>query len=254
MFFAASKILVWFIYPLSLGILLLILAYVAALVRRKAFLHFLLLVAILILYLFSVKPVAVFLLTPLERRHLSVNPSELKADAIVVLSGDTRKKVFPRSDIEVHGNRVIKAIRLYKQGAAPIIVMTGGSGSLFDQNFREAVSMKKFAVEFDVPADKIIIETESRNTRENLLYTKQILNKIKAKRVILVTSASHLPRSYALFKKVGIDAVPVASDFYATDERYDPFSFIPDSSSLSLSSIAIKEYVGILVYWLMGWI
>ncbi len=114
--------------------------------------------------------------------------------------------------------------------------------------------MKELAEEFGVPSDKIIIETESRNTRENALYTKQILDKIKAKKIILVTSASHLPRSYGLLKKIGIDTVPVASDFYVTDEIYNPFSFIPSIASLTTSSVAIKEHVGIFVYWLMGWI
>ena len=114
--------------------------------------------------------------------------------------------------------------------------------------------MKELAMEFGVPGEKIIVETQSRNTKENVVYTKQILDKIQAQRVILVTSEFNLPRSYALFKKIGIDAIPVATDFYVTDEKYDPFSFIPNSGNLSLSSIAIKEYVGLLVYRLMGWI
>ncbi len=254
MFFAASKIMIWLIYPLSLGLLLLILAYGAALLRKKALFHFFFLLTIVILYLFSIEPVADFLLKPLERKHLSMNQGDLKADAIVVLSGDTRKKVFPRNDIEVGGNRVIKAVRLFKQKAAPIMIMTGGSGDFFDQGFKEAVFMKELAEEFEVPSDKIIIETESRNTRENAVYTKQILDKIKAKKIILVTSAFHLPRSYGLFKKIGIDAVPAASDFYVTDEIYNPFSFLPTTGSLANSSVAIKEYVGIFVYWLMGWL
>jgi len=162
--------------------------------------------------------------------------------------------VFPRGDIEVAGNRVIKAIRLYRENAAPFIIMTGGSGDLFDPGSKEAILMKELAVEFGIPKDKVLVETQSRNTRENVLYTKAILNKLKAKKVILVTSAFHLPRSYALFKKAGIDAVPVASDFYITDQRYNPFSFIPSLGSLALSSIAIKEYAGLFVYRLMGWI
>ncbi len=240
MFFVASKILVWFIFPLSVGLLLLILAYGAVLLRKKASFHGLFLFAVFLLYVFSIQPVADFLLEPLERKHLSTNQTDLKADAIVVLSGDVK--------------RVIKAIRLFKHGAAPIMIMAGGSGDLFDQTLKEAVLMKDFAVEFDVPEKKILIETQSRNTRENVLSTKDLLDKIKAKRVILVTSAFHMPRSYALFKKAGIDAIPAPSEFYASSAEYDPFSFIPKARSLALSSVAIKEYVAILVYWLLGWI
>ena len=253
MFFTASKIMIWLIYPLSLGVLLLILAYGSSLLRKKAPFHILFWLGFLVLYLFSIEPVPNYLLKPLERKHPLSEGSDLKADAIVVLSGDVRKRVFPRSDIEVGGNRVLKAIRLYKSGAAPIIVMTGGSGDFFDPSFKESVLMRDLAIEFGVPKEKIIIETESRNTRENVVYTKQLLDKINVKRVILVTSAFHLPRSCALFKKVGIDVVPMGTDFYVTDEKYDPFSFVPSPGNLSLSSTAIKEYAGILVYWLMGW-
>jgi len=254
MFFAASKFLVWLVYPLSLGLLLLVLAYSAALFKRRKSFHLLFLFAVLILYLFSIEPVAHFLLTPLERRYLLTKPTELKADAIVVLAGDVRKKIYPREEVEVSGNRVIKAIRLFKQKAAPIMVMTGGSGDYFDQGFKEAILMKELAVQMEVPEDKIIIETESRNTRENTVYTKQILDKINAKKVILVTSAFHLPRSVALFKKIGVEVIPAPSDFYVTDDPYNPFSFIPSTGTLGHSSIAVEEYVGLLVYWLRGWL
>ncbi len=253
-FFFLSKVLVWLIYPLSLGVLLLILAYGAALLRKKAPFHILFWLGFLVLYLFSIEPVADFLLRPLERKCSLAQGSDLKADAIVVLSGDVKKRVSPGSDIEVGGNRVLKAVRLYKSGAAPIILMTGGSGDLFDQSFKESVLMKDLAVEFGVPKEKIIIETESRNTRENALYAKRLLDKNNVKRIILITSAFHLPRSCALFKKVGIDVIPVGTDFRATDEQYNPFSFIPSSGNLSQSSVALKEYVAIFTYWLMGWI
>lgn len=254
MFFAASKILAWLIYPLSLGLLSLILAYGAFLLGKKRSFHVLFLLGIVVLYLCSIGPGAAFLLRTLERKHLPPNPSGLKADAIVVLGGDLRKKVFPREDIEVDGNRVIKGVRLFKQGAAPLMIMSGGSGDLFDQAFKEVVIMKELATQFEVPKEKIIIETESRNTRENILYTKKILDRVKAKRIILVTSAYHLPRAYALAKKAGIDAVPVPSDFYAADEGYDAFSFLPHPTALLHSTMALKEHVGIFVYWLMGWI
>lgn len=254
MFFSASKILIWLIYPLSLGVLLLMLSYWAALLRKKASFHILFWLGFIILYLFSIEPVPDLLLKSLEEKYAPLQGADLKADAIVVLSGDIKKRVFPRSDIEVGGNRVLKAIRLYRQGAAPMILMTGGSGDLFDPSFKEAILMRDLAVEFGVPKEKVITETESRNTRENVVYTKQLLDKIKAKKVILVTSAFHLPRSLALFKKAGVDVVPVGTDFYVTGDKYDLFSFIPSPGNLSRSSTAIKEYAGILVYWLMGWI
>lgn len=254
MFFIATKILVWLIFPLSLGILLLVLSYAAILLRRRRLFHCLFLTGFFVVYLCSIEPGSDFLLKPLERKYLSTRNSPLKADAIVVLSGDLRRKVFPRQDVEVNGNRVLKGVRLFKEKAAPVLIMTGGSGDLFNPGLKEAVLMKELASELGVPADKILVETRSRNTRENIVYTKQILDKIKARKIILVTSAFHLPRAYALSTKAGIDAVPVAAEFYATDEGYDPFSFFPSPLHLLYSGAAIKEYVGIFAYWLIGWI
>ena len=254
MFFAASKILVWLIYPLSLGLFLSFSAYGAFLLRRKRSFHVLFLLAMAILYLSGTGLVADFLLKPLERRHLPPPPSALKADAIVVLGGDLRKKVFPRDAVEVDGNRVLKGVRLFRQGAAPVLIVSGGSGDLFDQTYKEAVIMKELAAEFDVPEDKIVVEADSRNTRENILYTKKILDRLHARRIILVTAAYHLPRAYAVAKKAGIEAVPAPSDYYVAGERYDPFSFLPHPIALLYSTIAIKEYIGIFVYRLMGWI
>lgn len=208
---------------------------------------------LLLLYVFSIEPVADFLLRPLERRHLPENLSGLSADAIVVLAGDVRKGVFPRDDIEVGGSRVLKGVRLFRRKAAPLIIMSGGSGDLFDPNFKEAELMKELAVELGVPRDKILVESQSRNTRENMVLTKRLLDEIKAGKIILVTSAFHMPRSLALLRKLGVDAVPVPSDFYVTDEKYDLFSFVPDLGNLGRSSVAIKEHVGIYVYRLMGW-
>ncbi|MCP5003506.1 MAG: YdcF family protein, partial [Planctomycetes bacterium] len=133
-------------------------------------------------------------------------------------------------------------------------IVSGGCSSIFYQGQKGALLMKEAATELGVPDGGIIAETESRNTRENAIYTKQILDRIGAQRIILVTSAFHMPRAYALFKKIGVDAVPVASDFTIKPMPYDPFSFIPNVGDLENSSLAIKEYVGIAVFWIKGWI
>jgi uncharacterized SAM-binding protein YcdF (DUF218 family) len=254
MFFYASKILQFFIYPLFTGLVLLVLAFLLRGIRRKRLFEGIFLCGIIILYIFSIEPVTDLLMKPLERMHMPPANQPLSADAIVVLGGDVRKVVYPRKDVELGGNRMLKAIRLFRERAAPLIIMTGRSGNIFNQEFVESVVMKKFAVEFGVPAGKIIIETGSRNTRENAVNTKKILDRLGAKRIILVTSALHMPRAYALFRHLGLDVLPAPTDFRAVDEGYDPFSFVPQAGNLARSTRAIREYVGILVYWLMGWI
>ena len=241
MFFIVSKILVWFLYPLSISFLLLMTALVLSCrAKRKLFLLFFI-NSLIILYLFSIRPTADFLLTPLEHKYLENKNSFPRADAIVILAGGD-------------GKRLIKGISLFHKKFSPLIIMSGGSGSIFDQSRKEALLMKEIAMDLGVPEERIIVETESRNTRENATNTKQILDKIGAKRVLLVTTACHMPRSNALFKKIGVDAVPVASDFFIKPNPYDPFSFIPNAGDLRTSSMAIHEYIGIIAYRMKGWI
>ena len=241
MFFIVAKMLVWFLYPLSLSFFLLIAALVLCYrAKRKFFLVFFV-NSLIILYLSSIRPTADFLLAPLEHKYLENKNPVSRADAIVILAGG-------------EGMRLIKGIGLFHKKFSSLIIMSGGSGNIFDQNRKEALLMKEIAMDLGVPEESIIAETESRNTRENAINTKQILDKIGAKRVLLVTTASHMPRSYALFKKIGVDAVPVPSDFFIKPTPYDPFSFIPNAGDLKNSTLAIHEYIGIIAYRLKGWI
>ncbi|MCP5007590.1 MAG: YdcF family protein [Planctomycetes bacterium] len=241
MFFIVSKVLVWFIYPLSISFFLMVGALVLGYRKKKRLCNAFIFGGILIIYVFSIRPTADLLLFPLERKYLESKIDVFSADAIVVLSGG-------------EGKRIIKGIGLFHKKVAPLIIVSGGCSSIFYQGQKGALLMKETATELGVPDGDIIAETESRNTRENAIYTKQILDRIGAQRIILVTSAFHIPRAYALFKKIGVDAVPVASDFIIKPMPYDPFSFIPNVGDLENSSLAIKEYVGIAAYWIKGWI
>ena len=106
-----------------------------------------------------------------------------------------------------------------------------------------------------MPGASIIAEAASRNTYENAVLSKQVLAEHGLQRVLLVTSALHMPRALATFKSAGIDAVPAATDFTVTykDQR-TVIDFLPDAEALSRTTYAIKEYVGHAYYWWKGWI
>lgn len=241
MFLYASKILLCLIYPLGLSVLLLIAAFLLKDIKKKKVFNTLFLSSVLILYLFSITPVSDLLSKPLKT-NLSANITNLKADGVVVLAGGKE--------------RIITGIRLIKQKAAPVIIIAGGTANIFDQNIKPAVLMKEFAIEFGVPSDRIITETESRNTRENAVNTKRILDKLNAKKVILVTSDYHMRRAHAVFKKIGIDAIPFEAKYYLTDKerKYDPLSFLPKAGNLYISTRAVHEYLAIIMYGLRGWL
>ena len=83
-------------------------------------------------------------------------------------------------------------------------------------------------------------------------------------RVILVTSALHMPRSVALFEKQGIQVIPAPADFTITEDSWKQLTdnnlagwliaWLPNTSNLGLTSNALKEYLGWLAYWLRGWL
>ena len=95
------------------------------------------------------------------------------------------------------------------------------------------------------------------------MYTQKILQEKEIKQVLLVTSAMHMPRSLASFKKQGIKAIPAPTDFLISDRNFTEvnyskeskmLSFIPDTESLDRTTQAIKEYVGTVIYHLRGWL
>ncbi|MEW6408753.1 MAG: YdcF family protein [Nitrospirota bacterium] len=256
MFFTLSKIIGWLIYPLSITFILLLIALLGLLRKKRKTSRIFLISAISILYLFSIKPIASFLLYPLENMHINPSDQYPKADAIVVLSPGIRYSKYPSMEVELDfgSNRILKAVRLFKDGAAPLILMSGGSGELFSQRKADAHAMKSLAIEFGVPENRILVETQSRNTYENALYSKEILKDMGVKTIILVTSAFHMPRAVAVFKKIGIEPIPAVTDFQSPRKEFDIFCIVPDASNLNRSSLAIKEYAGLLIYRLKGWL
>ena len=122
------------------------------------------------------------------------------ADAIVVLGGGIKAPLYPRQqmDLAEEGDRVLYGARLWKAGKAPMVVMTGGRiqwRGTGNSKAGEAGDMAELAAALGVPADKIVMETASLNTRQNAIYTAQVLDGMDVKRILLVTSAMHMPRS-----------------------------------------------------------
>src|SRR5690606_38650889 len=118
------------------------------------------------------------------------------ADAIVVLGGMTREQAYPRPTHEVteQADRLIYAARLWQDGVAPVIVVSGGVvGIQGPAGVSEAVMMADLLGVLGVPDDAILLEEESHNTYENALNTRALLDAEGIDHVLLVTSAFHMP-------------------------------------------------------------
>jgi uncharacterized SAM-binding protein YcdF (DUF218 family) len=251
----ASKILQEFIFPYNLALLLMAIGLLCLYRNRVRAAKRTLLAAFLLLALPGTGYVNWLLLKPLE----SAYPARLAkdyptADVIVVLGGTTARLAPPRLEAEeTHGARLQMAARLFHAGKAPLVVVSGGPYPVLNGEYRsEADDMHDVLVSLGVPERAIRTERDSRNTYENVLFTKRVLGDKVGAKALLVTSAFHMPRAVALFQKQGIEVEPAPCGHFTLGlpDRFDGFK--PELGQLSRSEIAIKEYVGRLVYWLFG--
>ncbi len=151
-------------------------------------------------------------------------------------------------------DRFIQAIRLYKLGRIKKILITGGSGSIWRQQYKEADFVKEQLQEMGVAAADILSENQSRNTYENAINTKQLLDSLQLKApYLLITSAIHMKRSQQVFTKAGIKTVAYPCNFNAINNPQLFWNSItPTYKAFESWDIYLKEVVGLLVYKLTG--
>lgn len=192
----------------------------------------------------------------LEQMYPHAPPSQLPvAQAIVVLGGNTannRKNWFEPYNENTATSRVDTAYQLYEAGRAPLIVL---SGAALDGSTSEAQTMANTLEDDGISKEHLLLETRSLNTHQNGMYTAALLKARHISRVLLVTSALHMPRALAVFKKQGLQIIPAPSASQIFVPGRPGFSFwLPDWRTITASRSIIKEYAGLLVYWLRGWV
>ena len=216
----------------------------------------LLLIGILLFYILGIKPTGEALLRPLELRYAPFRDGEgYSYDAVVVLSGRTQWQ-SPTKTWTILGtnslDRLACGMRVVRQGAAPILVVSGGAGGPFGPTTPIADMMREFAIKFGIPSSAIRTESKSRTTAEQAKEVRRVLS--DARRIVLVTDASHLPRATAVFRKQGFDVAPYPCTYLTSPDSWGPRDFLPSSEGFYLVYTAIHEYVGIAAYKVMGYL
>ena len=210
---------------------------------------------LLILFLFfGYTPLSNFLLNKLED---FIKPSKYPVQqlkGIVVLGGSFNSGLQSKERNEVLLNssaeRLTKALEIYNKNPKILILFTGFSGALKPQGWSESDMAKKFFLEQGVRSDNLIFENKSRNTFENIIYSKDIIKNYKGTWG-LITSASHMPRSYFGFKRQGLILEPIIVDFKTGTSPVFWISF-NIGSGLSNWSTLLHEVVGISYYKITG--
>lgn len=234
--FFLKKLISYLILPPGIYIALFLLIGVFS--RKKRIVYIPAVVGALSLYLISVEPFKDLLFYPLERAY--PRPKEVKGDAIVVLGGGAYNSGYLKASSY---KRLITAFLLHRRTGRPLILSGGAAIGVIP----EAKIMKELLLEFGVDEEDIYADLRSRDTRENALYVKEICGRIGCKGITLVTSAFHMKRAVRVFEKAGLKVQPYPTDF-KFEGRYNLYSLFPKYSVFYDSSIAIREYIGLIFY------
>lgn len=200
-----------------------------------------------LLYFLSISPVSDGLLKPLETGFPTGMDGPDKALAIVVLGGGVRDLAWlelPSTASCLSKERVVRGITIYRKHHLPLVFM-GGSGDPSGTAGPDAEAMARTALELGVPARDVKVENRSRNTLES---AKALKGLIKGRDIILVTSAFHLKRATAMFRKQGFRVIPAPAGYRYEHKKLTFFSFIPQAGNLDDSSTALYEYASLLWY------
>ncbi|HEX3019676.1 MAG TPA: YdcF family protein [Chitinispirillaceae bacterium] len=246
------------LYPLGLVMVVWLVGVLAFFYKKKSSI-WCFIVAGILLFLFSTRTVSNFLIEVLEKRYYSAQDLPDSCSAIVVLGGGGKMILPLQSGLEINdaGDRIIHGARLYKKGVCHRLITTGGwVDPAFKNTPPEGLHNALLLMEMGVDSSDIIIEKNAKNTHEHGPYIAQILDSLHLPRkIILVTSASHMIRSEAVFKKCGFIVYPAPTDYQkSSGKRAFIFNLFPNSGSLDLSNRALHEFYGILGYKLLGWI
>ena len=236
------------IFPLSLVIELFIVGLLWPNKRRKF-----LFAGVVLLYLFSFQPFSFLLLWPLERTYSPIREASLNREVkwVVVLGGGSKegKNLTPEDRLnEASLKRLLEGIRLSRHLPKVRLILSGGD---FNGDLPVARVMHEAALKYGLSPSRLVLEESSWDTHDEARLLKKTLGKDS---FYLVTSASHMPRSMALFKKMGTRPISAPTDFQAVWGPIRGTDFFPKADALKYTERAFHEYLGLLWGWVRGYL
>ncbi len=255
MFFILSKIVWFFIQPLNLSIVLTAIACAASVLSRRRLAIVAAGAAFLILGIGAWTSVGAVLLHPLEDRFQRPAPLPEKIAGIIVLGGGFEAGInLVRGGYELNasGDRFVEAAILARRYPEAKVVVTGGAGDLILNGEADAVTAPRLLDALGIAPERLVLESKSRNTYENAVFTKQMVNAKPGQTWLLVTSAFHMPRAMGLFRQAGFDVVAWPSDYRTSGKEALGIAQDNPQDSLQNMSMAMREWIGLFVYRLTG--
>lgn len=255
MFFELSKILGFFAIPSNFFVVIAVIGALLLLTRFARAGRRLMVFGIFTLAFVGLSPIGNLLILPLEERFPQLSNAAAAPTGIIILGGSLDEGVSAaRASVALNeaAERLTAAVALARRYPSALVMFSGGSGRLFSEGATEAEIAQQFLLEQGVAADRIILEDKSRNTNENAVFSRVIAKPKDGDRWWLITSAFHMPRSIGIFRQVGFDveAYPVDFRTRGAADLLRPFDRV--SEGLRRTDIAMREWVGLLAYWVTG--
>jgi len=205
--------------------------------------------------LLAVVPIGPAMLLALEQRLPRPAALPQQIDGILVLGGAVEPALSQSYGETVFNSavaRVLGGIALARRHPEAKLVLIGGEGGFVPVGLPESRATLGFVVEQGIVPERVVLEERSRSTHENAVLAKESIRPGPNETWILVTSAYHMPRAVASFDAAGWPVIP-----YPVDYKIDPQTGLRANFSLldglSASTLAGKEWAGLLGYRLMGW-
>lgn len=259
MFFLLSKILDVGLSPLCWAMALVALGLLAPRVPRPALALWMRrapAAGLLLLYVFSIELVANALWRALEAPPLTTMREGETYDVAVILGGmleDRALRAYGKPYYNDNVDRLIAARELLVTGKAQRALLSGGDGNLGQNGAEEATVLKQQLVDWGVEPARLIVEDRSRNTRENAVESAAILRREGWTKILLVTSAFHMPRALGCFRAVGLEPATLAVDLRSDQSPKGLADLLPRTKSLHTSAAALRELAGQGIYRLRGY-
>ena len=249
MFFILSKLLSFALDPILWVIILFFLGFIT---KKKP----LLIVALTLLMLLTSPYLNDLALRKWESKPVAKSDLPL-SDIGIVLTGMTSSDMEPRDQLHFNesADRITEAIMLLDNGVIKKLIISGGTPSFAENSIAESIQLEQLLLASDVSPRDYHLETRSRNTYENAKYCAEYVlsEKLENQKILLITSAFHMPRALACFKKQGINVSAYPVDF-KTSPSISISSFIPSSQPLDYWRLLIKEWIGYATYKMIGYI
>lgn len=255
MFFTLSKIFWLLAQPVSLAFILALLGLLLTFTRWKWPARICVGLGALVLFLSAFTTLGYVMLRPLEAAFAPPAEAPVEVAGIIVLGGGMDSEINDaRGGFELNraGDRFLEGLRLAGVWPDAKVVITGGRADLDQQGEPEAVAGARFFTAMGIAPERIVMEPDSRNTAENAANTKALIDPGPDEVWLLVTSAFHMPRSVGLFRQVGFPVVPWPVDYRGTGDEGFGLTAHQPAENVAVTTLAIREWIGLLAYWLTG--